>query len=74
MLQNPALMIAGMVVRRRRVLLTLLMAKAMNRSVSNVVFTNFGSLPQHKQGDIKGSLKADRGRPTRASSCATPAK
>ncbi len=61
-LQNPALMIAGMVVGAAGLLLTLLMAKAMNRSVSNVVFTNFGSLTKHKQGDIKGSLK-----PTEAS-------
>ena len=42
-LQNPALMIAGMVVGAAGMLLTLLMAKAMNRSVSNVVFTNFGA-------------------------------
>jgi NAD(P) transhydrogenase subunit beta len=56
-LQNPALMIAGMVVGAAGLLLTLLMAKAMNRSVSNILFTNFGSLPKHKQGDIKGSLK-----------------
>ena len=56
-LQNPALMIAGMVVGAAGLLLTLLMAKAMNRSVSNVLFTNFGVAPKHKQGAIKGSLK-----------------
>ena len=56
-LQNPALMIAGMVVGAAGTLLTLLMAKAMNRSVSNILFTNFGTVVQHKQGDIKGSLK-----------------
>jgi H+-translocating NAD(P) transhydrogenase subunit beta len=56
-LQNPALMIAGMVVGAAGMLLTLLMAKAMNRSVSNVLFTNFGVAAKHKQGDIKGSLK-----------------
>jgi NAD(P) transhydrogenase subunit beta len=56
-LQNPALMIAGMVVGAAGMLLTLLMAKAMNRSVSNVLFTNFGTPAKHKQGDIKGSLK-----------------
>jgi NAD(P) transhydrogenase subunit beta len=49
-LQNPALMIAGM-------LLTLFMAKAMNRSVANILFTNFGASAKHKPGDIKGSLK-----------------
>jgi NAD(P) transhydrogenase subunit beta len=56
-LQNPALMIAGMVVGAAGMLLTLLMAKAMNRSVSNVLFTNFGTVIAQKQGDIKGSLK-----------------
>jgi NAD(P) transhydrogenase subunit beta len=56
-LQNPALMIAGMVVGAAGTLLTLLMAKAMNRSVSNVIFTNFGEVAKHKQGAIKGSLK-----------------
>ena len=56
-LQNPALMIAGMVVGAAGTLLTLLMAKAMNRSVGNVVFTNFGTPTKHKQGNIKGSLK-----------------
>jgi H+-translocating NAD(P) transhydrogenase subunit beta len=56
-LQNPALMIAGMVVGAAGMLLTLLMAKAMNRSVSNVVFTNFGDTAKHKQSAIKGSLK-----------------
>ncbi len=56
-LQNPALMIAGMVVGAAGTLLTLLMAKAMNRSVGNVIFSNFGTVTKHKQGDIKGSLK-----------------
>ncbi|MGZ8962028.1 MAG: NAD(P)(+) transhydrogenase (Re/Si-specific) subunit beta, partial [Methylophilaceae bacterium] len=56
-LQNPALMIAGMVVGAAGLLLTLLMAKAMNRSISNILFTNFGVAKKHKQGDIKGSLK-----------------
>jgi NAD(P) transhydrogenase subunit beta len=56
-LQNPALMIAGMVVGAAGMLLTLLMAKAMNRSVANVLFTNFGEAPTQKQSAIKGSLK-----------------
>src|SRR5271154_6214431 len=56
-LQNPALMIAGMVVGSAGLLLTLLMAKAMNRSVANVLFTNFGDVVKQKQGAIKGSLK-----------------
>ncbi len=56
-LQNPALMIAGMVVGAAGMLLTLLMAKAMNRSVSNVVFTNFGEAGKRRPGKIKGELK-----------------
>ena len=56
-LQNPALMIAGMVVGSAGTLLTLLMAKAMNRSVSNVIFSNFGPAGDEVQGEIKGSQK-----------------
>jgi NAD(P) transhydrogenase subunit beta len=56
-LENPALMIAGMVVGAAGTLLTLLMARAMNRSVSNVLFTNFGAAASHKPRHIKGSLK-----------------
>ena len=56
-LQIPALMIAGMVVGASGLLLTLLMAKAMNRSVRNVLFTNFGAVPRHSKRDINGSLK-----------------
>ncbi len=57
-LQNPALMIAGMVVGSAGTLLTLLMAKAMNRSVSNVIFSNFGAVGEEGQGEIKGTMKA----------------
>jgi len=56
-LNNPALMIAGMVVGSAGTLLTLLMAKAMNRSVSNVIFSNFGAAGDEQQGEIKGSQK-----------------
>ncbi len=56
-LQNPSLMIAGMVVGAAGLLLTVLMAKAMNRSISNVLFSNFGEVKVKKAGTIKGSLK-----------------
>ena len=56
-LQNPALMIAGMVVGAAGLLLTLLMARAMNRSVSNILFSNFGTVVKQQQGAIEGSLK-----------------
>jgi NAD(P) transhydrogenase subunit beta len=57
-LQNPALMIAGMVVGSAGTLLTLLMAKAMNRSVANVIFSNFGATGADAQGEIKGTIKS----------------
>lgn len=56
-LNNPSLMVAGMVVGSAGTLLTLLMAKAMNRSVSNVIFSNFGAAGDEEQGEIKGSMK-----------------
>ena len=56
-LQNPALMIAGMVVGSAGTLLTLLMAKAMNRSVANVIFSNFGVSGDEEQGEMAGSMK-----------------
>lgn len=56
-LQNPALMIAGMVVGSAGSLLTLLMAKAMNRSIRNVLFSNFGEAGVQRQHDVEGSLK-----------------
>jgi H+-translocating NAD(P) transhydrogenase subunit beta len=53
-LQNPALMIAGMVVGAAGLLLTLIMARAMNRSVANVLFTNFGTPGKEKAGAVHG--------------------
>ncbi|MDD3763036.1 MAG: NAD(P)(+) transhydrogenase (Re/Si-specific) subunit beta [Nevskiales bacterium] len=56
-LNNPALMIAGMVVGSAGTLLTLLMAKAMNRSVKNVLFSNFGAAGDDGDAEIEGSMK-----------------
>jgi NAD(P) transhydrogenase subunit beta len=56
-LQQPALMIAGMVVGAAGLMLTLIMAKAMNRAVSNVLFTKFGDAPKHGGKAILGALK-----------------
>jgi NAD(P) transhydrogenase subunit beta len=56
-IQEPALMIAGMVVGAAGTLLTLLMAKAMNRSVSNVLFSNFGGVSTKKLSKMKGEEK-----------------
>jgi NAD(P) transhydrogenase subunit beta len=51
-LQNPALMIAGMVVGAAGTLLTLLMAQAMNRSVVSVLFKHFGPGKVAKHGGV----------------------
>jgi H+-translocating NAD(P) transhydrogenase subunit beta len=56
-LNNPALMIAGMVVGSAGTMLTLLMAKAMNRSVRNVLFSNFGAAGDDSEQTISGSQK-----------------
>ena len=56
-LQNPAMIIAGTVVGSAGTLLTFLMAKAMNRSVSNVIFSNFGAEDDGSSG-IEGSMKS----------------
>ncbi|TAN09051.1 MAG: NAD(P)(+) transhydrogenase (Re/Si-specific) subunit beta [Rhodanobacteraceae bacterium] len=56
-LQNEAMIIAGMVVGAAGTLLTQLMAKAMNRSLTNVLFSNFGTGGGAAQQDISGALK-----------------
>ncbi|MBS0515873.1 MAG: NAD(P)(+) transhydrogenase (Re/Si-specific) subunit beta [Proteobacteria bacterium] len=53
---NIALIIAGTVVGAAGTLLTRLMAKAMNRSIANVLFSNFGGGGASAQ-EIKGSQK-----------------
>ncbi|MDZ5454585.1 NAD(P)(+) transhydrogenase (Re/Si-specific) subunit beta [Labrys sp. ZIDIC5] len=57
-LQNPALMIAGMVVGSAGTLLTILMAKAMNRSLANVLFSNFGDAATSGTSDVQGQMKS----------------
>ncbi|HET7562850.1 MAG TPA: NAD(P)(+) transhydrogenase (Re/Si-specific) subunit beta [Rhodanobacteraceae bacterium] len=56
-LQNEAMIIAGMVVGAAGTLLTQLMAKAMNRSLANVLFSNFGSGGGGEAQEISGALK-----------------
>lgn len=56
-LGNAAMMIAGTVVGSAGFLLTQLMAKAMNRSLSNVLFSNFGSVSSGEATEISGSMK-----------------
>lgn len=56
-LQNPAMMIAGIVVGSAGTLLTQLMAKAMNRPISNVLFSNFGEGGGGDSEAVTGSMK-----------------
>ncbi|PNS07542.1 NAD/NADP transhydrogenase beta subunit [Lysobacter silvestris] len=55
-LGNPALIIAGTMVGAAGMLLTRLMAKAMNRSIKNVLFSNFGGGGSGGQ-EISGAQK-----------------
>ena len=58
-LNNAAMIIAGTVVGAAGTLLTQLMARAMNRSIGNVLFSGFGDTGAagDAQGEITGSLK-----------------
>ncbi len=56
-LSNPAMMIAGIVVGSAGTLLTQLMAKAMNRPISNVLFSNFGESDGGDAAAVTGSMK-----------------
>jgi H+-translocating NAD(P) transhydrogenase subunit beta len=57
-LDNAAMIIAGTVVGSAGTLLTQLMAKAMNRSLSNVLFSNFGESSAAGSTGVTGSQKA----------------
>ena len=57
-LDNAAMIIAGTVVGAAGTLLTQLMAKAMNRSLANVLFSNFGDTSGAAAGGITGTQKA----------------
>ena len=54
---NAAMIVAGTVVGAAGTLLTQLMAKAMNRPLSNVLFSGFGKAVVAEAGDVRGSLK-----------------
>ena len=57
-LDNAAMIIAGTVVGAAGTLLTQLMAKAMNRSLGNVLFSNFGESSSASSGGVTGTQKA----------------
>ncbi|MDN5865170.1 MAG: NAD(P)(+) transhydrogenase (Re/Si-specific) subunit beta [Gammaproteobacteria bacterium] len=52
---NPAMIVAGMIVGAAGTLLTVLMAKGMNRSVTNVLFAGFGETAVG--GEVEGEMK-----------------
>jgi len=61
-LGNAAMIIAGTVVGSAGTLLTQLMAKAMNRPISNILFASFGSDGgDAAEEDIEGSMKEVQG-------------
>ena len=56
-LNNAAMIIAGTVVGSAGTLLTQLMARAMNRSLGNVLFSGFGDTGGTATGTVTGSMK-----------------
>ena len=56
-LNNAAMIIAGTVVGAAGTLLTQLMAKAMNRSIANILFGHFGGEEGTADGEVEGSMK-----------------
>ena len=59
-LANPALIISGTLVGASGTLLTLMMCKAMNRSLTNVLFAGVGSGPVATAGGAAGGSKTHR--------------
>ncbi|MDN5851077.1 MAG: NAD(P)(+) transhydrogenase (Re/Si-specific) subunit beta [Nitrococcus sp.] len=58
LLGNPAMIIAGTVVGAAGSLLTQLMAKAMNRPLTNVLFSGFGTTAVSESSGPEGEMKA----------------
>ena len=56
-LNNAAMIIAGTVVGSAGTLLTQLMARAMNRSIGNVLFSSFGASGEDEDDSVEGSMK-----------------
>jgi NAD(P) transhydrogenase subunit beta len=61
-LQQPALIISGTLVGASGTLLTLLMCKAMNRSITNVLFAGVGAAPAAAAPGAKGAAPAKSAR------------
>jgi H+-translocating NAD(P) transhydrogenase subunit beta len=55
-IQNNVLIVSGALVGASGIILTSIMCKAMNRSLTNVLFSGFGSSTQSNKTDIEGEI------------------
>jgi NAD(P) transhydrogenase subunit beta len=56
-IQNNVLIVAGCLVGASGLILTVIMCKAMNRTLANVLFSGFGATAQQSSGTSTGELK-----------------
>ena len=56
-IQNNVLIVAGSLVGASGIILTNIMCKAMNRSLTNVLFSGFGSVEQKQGSGFEGDIK-----------------
>lgn len=56
-IENNVLIVAGCLVGASGLILTVIMCKAMNRTLSNVLFSGFGATVQAASGQTEGELK-----------------
>ena len=57
MLQNNVLIVAGSLVGASGLILTIIMAKAMNRSIGNILFVGYASSSSSSKSEEKGEVK-----------------
>lgn len=60
-IQNNVLIVAGCLVGASGLILTIIMCKAMNRTLANVLFSGFGASAQKTGGKQEGEMKAISG-------------
>lgn len=56
-IQNNVLIVAGCLVGASGIILTVIMCKSMNRTLSNVLFSGFGASGSKGQGKVDGEMK-----------------